>query len=111
MAANTHTRVYGGIKDWRPWLAACARERFTPDVLFTVGRKYVVATSLRGDFYMRRGPRGPLEFSRDPKFFGARLHKETGLAFRRHVNDVGNPPKVVRWQPAKYAEKDTTSVS
>lgn len=111
MASIHHTRVYGSFKDVSPWLAACTREGLRPDVIYPVGRKFVVCASDGANIYMRNNARGPTEVALDPRFFSKRLHKYAVSALRRYMCDVNNPAVLVRWNPDSYAEKYTNKVS
>ncbi len=109
-----HTRVYGSIKDCLPLLKLCAENGSIPDVLFTVGRAYVVGVSHHSIIYIRRGPMDRVDVSFDPFLFSRKLGKQAARSLTRFMTDLQTPARSVRWTPLFYAEdaaKITAAVS
>lgn len=108
------TRVFGGLKDHRLWLRACVQAGFVPDIIFTVGRRYVVATSSEGALFIRRGPCGPMDITRDSAMFSQKLRSKASATLMRHMTDMSKVAQRVKWTPSKLvagAEKLPDNVS
>jgi hypothetical protein len=109
-----HTRVFGGLADCRPWLRTCVKAGFIPDVIFTLGKSYVVATSPTGDLYIRRGPRGIRAVSKDPFLLNRKLHKKALAELRGQMMNLTKPMKTVKWDVGQFrkdGEKSQLTVS
>lgn len=54
-----------------------------------------------GDLYIKRGPRGIRELSKDPRMFSRGLHKKAIKELRTRMTDLTGQVKTVRWRLSK----------